>query len=102
MAANPSPLTSSRLIDEYFIENRTKLLDIAAYLDRLDRAGGPDGDFRMEAFAAALDALRCAGPSGPSRIERVQVIFSDPTTEPREALDRKSASGAFDSRQEAR
>jgi hypothetical protein len=98
MAAHPSPLTSSRLIDEYFIENRTKLLDIAAYLDRLDRAGGPGGDFRMEAFAAAVDALR----AGPSRIERVQLIFSDPTSEPRAALDRKSAAGAFDSRQEAR
>jgi hypothetical protein len=100
-----SPLTSSRLIDEYFIENRTKLLDIAAYLDRLDRAGGPGVDFRMEAFAAAVDALRASGSSGPSgssRIERVQLIFSDPTTEPRQALDRKSASGAFDSRQEAR
>ncbi|SRR6266700_6186665 len=93
MAANRSPLTSSRLIDEYFLENRTKLLDIAAYLDRLDRAGGPGGDFRMRAFAGALDALRA---SGPSRAERVQRIFSDPTREPRETLDRKSASGAYD------
>jgi len=100
MAANRSPLTSSRLIDEYFIENRTKLLDIAAYLDRLDRAGGAGRDFRMEAFAAALDALRA---SGPSRTERVQLVFSDPTREPREVLDQKSASGAYDHhRQEAR
>jgi hypothetical protein len=32
-----SPLSGTELVDEYFIENRTKLLDIAAFLDRLDR-----------------------------------------------------------------
>ena|SRR2546421_4264277 len=99
MAAAPSPLTRSQLIDEYFIENRTKLLDIAAYLDRLDRAGAAGSDFRMEAFARAVDALRSAGSS---RIERVQLIFSDPTVEPRKALDQKSAVGAYDHREEAR
>ena len=99
MAAAPSPLTRSQLIDEYFIENRTKLLDIAAYLDRLDRAGAAGSDFRMEAFARAVDALRSAGSS---RIERAQLIFSDPTVEPREALDQKSAVGAYDHREEAR
>ena len=36
-----SPLTGRELVDEYFIENRTKLLDIAAFLDRLDRADPP-------------------------------------------------------------
>ena len=40
MTSSPrtSPLTATELVDEYFIENRTKLLDIAAFLDRLDRA----------------------------------------------------------------
>jgi hypothetical protein len=92
-------LTRSQLIDEYFIENRTKLLDIAAYLDRLDRAPAAGIDFRMEAFARALDALR---DGGTERIERVQLIFSDPTPEPRERLDQKSAVGAYDDRGEVR
>ncbi len=40
MTSHPrtSPLTATELVDEYFIENRTKLLEIAAFLDRLDRA----------------------------------------------------------------
>lgn len=90
-----SPKTGRALVDEYFIENRTRLLDVAAYLDRLDRAAdataGPD--FRMRAFREAL-AVLCDNEAG--RTERIQMIFSDPTTEPLPQLDTKSARGAFD------
>ncbi|MDC4226471.1 MAG: hypothetical protein MPW15_20045 [Candidatus Manganitrophus sp.] len=53
------PLTGVQLIDEYFIENRTRLLDLAAFLDRLDRAADPDieTDFRRGAFREALRTL---------------------------------------------
>lgn len=89
-----SPKTGRALIDEYFIENRTRLLDVAAYLDRLDRAndGDADRDFRMRAFHEAL-AVLCDDEAG--RTERIQMIFSDPTTTPLEQLDQKSARGAF-------
>ena len=33
-----SPMTAPEIVDEYFIENRNRLLEIAAFLDRLDRA----------------------------------------------------------------
>ena len=54
-----SPLSPRELVDEYFIENRTKLLEIAAFLDRLDRADPSYAgrDFRMKAFAEALAGL---------------------------------------------
>ena len=89
-----SPLTATELVDEYFIENRTKLLDIAAFLDRLDRTDPAcaSTDFRMRAFTEAVAAL----DRSADRIGKVQMIFSDPTTEPLEALDRKGAVGAFD------
>jgi hypothetical protein len=94
-------MTRRQLVDEYFIENRTKLLDLAAFLDRLDRAGDENGarDFRMEAFHEALQALGSDPPAErapASRITQVQMIFSDPTTEPLEKLDQKSARGAYD------
>ena len=91
------PLTPKELVDEYFIENRTRILEIAAFLDRLDRvdAGYASRDFRMKAFAEALGALGAVGsPSG--RLDRVQMILSDPRTTPLDALDRKSALGAYD------
>jgi hypothetical protein len=92
--SHTSPLGPAQLVDEYFIENRTRLLEIAAFLDRVGRAD-PDGtadDFRMKAFAEAIDALSVPG----DRLTRIQHILSDPTTGPLERLDRKSARGAYD------
>jgi hypothetical protein len=90
-----SPLSATELVDEYFIENRTKLLDIAAFLDRVDRADPTCAatDFRLRAFVEALAAL--TGAPGDRTIT-VQHIFSDPRTEPLDALDRKGAVGAYD------
>ena len=86
-----SPLGRKELVDEYFIENRTRLLEIAAFLDRLDRAGAGN-DFRMQAFGEALSILAGAGSD---RLLQIQRLLSDPTTEPLSALDRKSALGAY-------
>ena len=93
-----SPKTGRALVDEYFIENRTRLLEIAAFLDRLDRAepGMAARDFRARAFREALAVLADDSASAETRVERVQMILSDPTTEPLERLDQKSARGAYD------
>jgi hypothetical protein len=90
-----SPLSAAELIGEYFIENRNRLLEIAAFLDRIDRAGTSEAaaDFRMQAFREAVAALTDAAPK---RLAEIQLIFSDPTTEPLPALDRKGALGAYD------
>jgi hypothetical protein len=87
------PLTQQQLIDEYFIEHRTKLLDIAAFLDRLDRAAALNAaaDFRVVAFKEALRLL-CSDQSG--RIDRIQIALSDPTIEPLAERDRQNAFGA--------
>jgi hypothetical protein len=90
----PSPLSPRELVDEYFIENRTKVLEIAAFLDRLDRADPSyaSRDFRMKAFAEALAGL--SRKSG--RVDHIQELLSDPREGPLDALDRKSALGAYD------
>ena len=95
------PLTQRQLIEEYFIEHRTKILDLAAYLDRLDRARERDAeeDFRLGAVRQALEVL--SGPGG-QRMQRIQMILSDPRTDLLEHLDRKSAFGAFGGTAEAR
>jgi len=88
------PMNGRQLVDEYFIENRTRLLDLAAFLDRLDRAdaGRENDDFRMRALREALRELLS---DEPGRIERVEMILSDPTTEPADNPRRKSAYGAY-------
>ena len=92
---SPSPLGAPELTDEYFIENRNRLLEIAAFLDRLDRAD-PErrrGDFRIRAFREALAVL--SAPS-PNYVAQIQALLSDPRSEPIPTLDRKSALGAYD------
>jgi hypothetical protein len=91
-----TPLATQQIIEEYFIENRTRVLDVAAFLDRLDRSSDgkdPSTDFRVRAL---LDCLHELVADEPGRVERIQLILSDPTSEPRETLDRKGAYGAFD------
>ena len=97
----PSPKTGRELVDEYFIENRTRLLEIAAFLDRLDRTDPTlvDRDYRVRAFREAMQLLEDRpSPAGEpqTRVERIQELLSDPTTEPLEKLDVKSARGAYD------
>jgi hypothetical protein len=94
------PLTQRQLIEEYFIEHRTKILDLAAYLDRLDRARERDAedDFRLGAVRRALEVL--SGSDG-QRMQRIQMILSDPRTDLLDHLDRKSAFGAFGGTTEA-
>jgi hypothetical protein len=90
------PLTQQQMIDEYFIEHRTKILDIAAFLDRFDRASAHDAedDFRIVAFRAALGVL-AGGQDGPDRLEAIQLILSDPRTDLLDHLDQKGAFGAY-------
>jgi hypothetical protein len=81
--AGTSPLTQRELIAEYFMEHRVQVLELAAFLDRLDRAR------EIEALAVLVDG-------DGSRVQRVQMIFSDPRSELLEELDQKSAKGAYD------
>jgi hypothetical protein len=89
------PLSTQELLDEYFVENRNRLLEVAAFLDRLDRSDPTRTatDFRLKALDAALASL--ASPS-PHHVSQLQLLLSDPTAEPLSALDRKSAIGAYD------
>lgn len=73
------------------MDARSKLIDIAAFLDRVERSAGAD-DFRLTAFRAALKELETGGAD---RAGRVLVTFSDPTTEPIPAATTKAACGAW-------
>jgi hypothetical protein len=99
--SKPSPLTPTELVDEYFIENRNRLLELAAFLDRIDRAGAEAtvNDFRMQVFREGVAAL---SGTGSDRLHRIQMLLSDPTHEPLPALDRKGAVGAYDKFKDAR
>jgi hypothetical protein len=73
------------------MEARAKLIDVAAFLDRVERAEG-DVDFRHAAFTQALQAL---GAEGAQRARKVLLSLSDPTTDPIPAATTKAACGAW-------
>lgn len=84
-------LTRAQVADLYFMEHRAKALDLAAFLDRYDRAGG-DTDFRVEQLRETLHIL---SDGKPARVARILEHMSDPTLEPLPAAGTKGASGAY-------
>ncbi len=90
--SHPSPLTKTEIIDRYFLEHRAKLLDIAALLDRIDRASGDNQtDFRIKAL---LECVKELHSDKVGRTERMLLLLSDQTTEPIDEAGIKGASGA--------
>lgn len=70
------PLTAEQIFERVFLETRAKLLEVAATLDRLDRAAGSvDDDFRMGQIQKAVDIIK---DGSESRAEQIQIVFSDP------------------------
>ena len=84
-------MTRQQVLDLYFMDARCKLIDLAAFIDRVDRADGQE-DFRMKAFREALGELT---KNNPDRARQVLLAFSDPTTEPIAAATTKAACGAW-------
>ncbi|HVY70947.1 MAG TPA: hypothetical protein VHH73_13525 [Verrucomicrobiae bacterium] len=84
-------MTRQQVLDLYFMDARCKLIEIAAFLDRVDRAGG-EADFRLAAFQ---EAMRELAASEPERARKVLLAFSDPTTDPIEKAPGKGACGAW-------
>ena len=84
-------MTRQQLLDLYFMDARSKLIDIAAFLDRVDRGEG-EPDFRLDAFHKALGELN---GGKPERAKAVLMSLSDPTVEPIAKAHGKGAVGAW-------
>jgi hypothetical protein len=79
------------VVEQGFIPVRAKLIEVAAFLDRVERHAVAD-DFRCEALRAAA-ALLIDGK--PERARRILESLSDPSTEPDHASSGKAALGAW-------
>ncbi|HEY4330778.1 MAG TPA: hypothetical protein VGN88_13640 [Phycisphaerae bacterium] len=70
--------TAAEVLDAYFLETRAKLLEIAANLDRVDRAADSalmQGDPRVSFIENALKILQSRSSN---RAEQIQVLYSVP------------------------
>lgn len=86
-----SPGAKQAVIEFGFIPVRAKLLEVAAFLDRVERHGVAD-DFRC---AALREAALLLVDGQPERARRILEKFSDPTTEPETKSSGKAALGAW-------
>jgi hypothetical protein len=84
-------MTRQQILDLYFMDARSKLIELAAFFDRVDRASG-SADFRLDALREALKEL---GKSGENRAAGVLMTLSDPTMDPIPQATTKAACGAW-------
>lgn len=85
------PPSGSAVIEHGFVPARAKLLEVAAFLDRVERHGVAD-DFRC---AALREAAALLADGQPDRARRILEKLSDPTTEPEATSSGKAALGAW-------
>jgi hypothetical protein len=83
-------MTKLEVSNRSFVEVRAQLLDIAAFLDRIDRADGKE-DFRVTAL---LEASKLLSDGQPERTRRILELLSRPGMEPEQNPQGKSACGA--------
>ena len=92
-AQTKCPMTSGQIVDAYFVEHRAKLIDLAAFLDRVERGEGEPAvdDNRLRALRKAIPILT---DGQPERARRILDLLSDHTTEPIPQAHTQSALGA--------
>jgi hypothetical protein len=73
-------MTSAEVLNREFLEMRAKVLELAASLDRLDRAEGVDSNGSQGASDPRLqrlrDGLKILLSNSSERAEQVQLLFS--------------------------
>ncbi len=94
---DPAPASAAvarAMVDAAFVPARAKLIDVAAFFDRVERHGVAD-DFRC---AALREAARLLIDGQPERARRILEALSDPTSEPDAKSTGKAAAGAWQPR----
>jgi hypothetical protein len=67
----------AEVLNRDFLETRSRILDLAAALDRLDRAPAPTADHHPDRrLAQVRQAIEALLEPGPGRAETVQRLFS--------------------------
>lgn len=73
-----SRLPRSIVVNREYLEIRSRLLDIAAALDRIERAGGSMASADQARLAEIHRAIRMLVDEQQDRASRIQLAFSDP------------------------
>lgn len=76
------------ILDLHFMDTRCKLIDVAAFLDRIERHPG-EADFRLDGLKKAIPILLS---EEPGRAKAILEALSDPSSDP---IPEATIQGAF-------
>lgn len=71
-----TPLPAGRALDQFFLDARARLLDLAAILDRVDRGAGAEAAASDPRMARIRQALAVLAGTDPGKAEQIQRVFS--------------------------
>lgn len=69
-------LTKAQVLDRYYLDVRSKIVETAATLDRHDRGDG-QSDARLAQLYEALRVLAASEGAQPNRCEQILNLFSE-------------------------
>jgi hypothetical protein len=70
------PLPATRALDQFYLDARCRLLDLAATLDRIGRGANAEAAAADPRLARIREALAVLLADGPAKAEQVQKLFS--------------------------
>jgi len=74
----PTTRQAVAMLDRHFLEIRHRVLDIAAALDRIDRADDAAKTRSDHRYLQLDQAIRALTDGKPERTDRIQLVFSLP------------------------
>lgn len=83
------PRDAADVLNRDFLESRSRILEVAAALDRLDRAPGRASDPPDHRLAQLRQAIKALLEPGPGRAETIQRLFSleyDPSWQEKQGI----------------
>ncbi|MBI4827148.1 MAG: hypothetical protein HY807_12135 [Nitrospirae bacterium] len=95
MVQENGPMQAKEALEKYFLDNRARMLEIASFLDRIDRYSGSSEakeDFR---YKSLVDALKIIVETENDRTKYVQLRLSDLSDKPVENIIDPKAYGAW-------
>lgn len=69
-------MNAKQQLEREYLEIRARILELAACMDRLDRADGADELPSAPTYQRLIQGLKIVIDSKPDRAERVQLLFS--------------------------
>lgn len=73
-----TPLSADRVLEQFFLDARGKLLEVAAVFDRLGRGAGADAAATDARAAKLRHAVEVLLGDAPNKAEVLQQLFSLP------------------------